>query len=97
MKDSSSSDLRLPLDLLIILDVETLEEAMTSEYAVEYESEIRFCKNDTDLATVIEDMEDARYYKVDEIEHDRIQAIIDLLNKAEEDPLLGHILDRIVR
>ncbi len=97
MSGESSSDLRLPLDLLIILDVETLEDALVCEYAVEYENEIKFCKNEDDLSMVIEDMDGAKYYKIDDIELDRIQAIIDLLNRSEEDPILSHILDRIVR
>jgi hypothetical protein len=81
----------------MILDTDTLEEALVSEWAVEYECEIRFCKNNDDLAVVLEELEGAKYYKIDEIEFDRIQAIIDLLNRAEEDPILGHLLDRIVR
>ena len=91
------SDIRLPLDLLLILDTEDLEHALNCEYAIEYEQEIQFCKDDDELQEIIEDMDNPKYYKIDDIENDRIQAIIDLLNKSEEDVMLGRILDRIVR
>lgn len=97
MAGESSIDVRLPLDLLLILDADVLEEALTCKYAVEHEFEIQFCKNDEDLEATIEDLEGAKYYVIDDIEHDRIQAIIDLLNLAEENAILGHVLDRIVR
>lgn len=97
MAGDSSSDVRLPLDLLIIHDVDVLEEALTCKYAVEHEHEIQFCKDDEDLEATIEDLEGVKYYTIDDIEHDRIQAIIDLLNMAEENAILGHVLDRIVR
>jgi hypothetical protein len=93
----SSSDFRLPLDLLLIHDVETLEDALKCQYAVEHENEIQFCKDKDELEAIIEDLEGAKYYTIDDIESDRIEAIIDLLNLAEKDNLLGHVLDRIVR
>lgn len=89
--------LRLPLDLLLIHDVESLEEALICKYAIEHEQEIQFCKDDEELKEVIEDLENPKYYEIDEIELDRIKAIIELLNKAEEDSILGHIIDRIIR
>lgn len=88
---------RLPLDLLLIHDVEDLEESLTCKWAVEHEHEIFFCPTDDDLQDLVLDFEKYSYYKIDEIETDRIQAIIDLLNRAEEDKILSHILDRIVR
>jgi hypothetical protein len=90
---------RLPLDLLLILDVSDLDEALICKYALEHENEIQFCRNDEDLKETLSELEDdeAVYYEIDEIEHDRIQAVIDLLNKAEADNILGHILDRVVR
>jgi hypothetical protein len=91
------SEIRLPLDLLLILDTDDLENALNCKYAVEYEQEIQFCKNDDELQEIIEDMDSPKYYIIDDIEFDRIQAIIDLLNKSEEDILLSRILDRIVR
>lgn len=94
---SNSSELRLPLDLLLIHDVDSLEEAILCKYAVEHENEIIFCKTDEDLQETISDLEGHKYYTIDDIETDRIQAIIDLLNRAEIDDVLGHILDRIVR
>jgi hypothetical protein len=94
---AESSELRLPLDLLLIHDVDSLEEALSCRYAVEHENEIQFCKNDEDLQEALADLEGYKYYTIDDIETDRIQAIIDLLNHAENDNLLGHILDRIVR
>lgn len=97
MSNKLSPDIRLPLDLLIILDVDVLEEALSCQYAVEHESEISFCKNKDDLKEFLEDYEDAIYYEIDDIELDRIRAIIELLNAAEENSLLSHILDRIVR
>lgn len=89
---------RLPLDLLLIHDVDELEEALHCKYAVEHEYEIIFCRDDDrlqDLKTEIN--EDINYYIIDDIENDRIQAVIDLLNTAEENNYLGHLLDRIVR
>lgn len=88
---------RLPLDLLLIHDVEDLEESLTCKWAVEHEHEIFFCQTDDDLEDLVLDFENYSYYKIDEIEIDRIQAIIDLLNRAEVDNILSHILDRIVR
>lgn len=96
-EDTSSAGLRLPLDLIIIHDVEDLEEALSAKWAVEHEHEIYFCQTDDDLEDLVQDFEKYVYYKIDEIEIDRIQAVIDLLNKAEEDNMLSHILDRIVR
>jgi hypothetical protein len=92
-----SSDFRLPLDLLLILDAETLEEALNCKYAVEHENEIQFCRDDDDLHATVEELDGAKFYTIDEIETDRIEAIIELLNMAEHDNLLGHVLDRIVR
>lgn len=97
IEDTSSAGLRLPLDLIIIHDVEDLEEALSAKWAVEHEHEIYFCQTDDDLEDLVQDFEKYVYYKIDEIEIDRIQAVIDLLNKAEEDNMLSHILDRIVR
>lgn len=94
---SNYDGIRLPLDLLLVLDVDELELALTGKYAVEYEQEIQFCKNDEDLKELIEDMDNPKYYEIDDIELDRIQAVIDLLNKSEDDAILSHIIDRIVR
>ena len=94
---SNFEGIRLPLDLLLVLDVEDLEDALHSEYAVECEQEIQFCKDSNDLKELIEEMDNPKYYQIDDIELDRIQAIIELLNKAEDDKLLSHIIDRIVR
>jgi hypothetical protein len=94
---SNFEGIRLPLDLLLVLDVDELEEALTSQYAVEYDQEIQFCKNHDDLIELIEDMDNPKYYEIDEIELDRIQAVIDLLNKSEDDQFLSHIINRIVR
>lgn len=96
-EDNSTVGTRLPLDLIIIHDVEDLEEALSAKWAVEHEHEIYFCQTDDDLEDLVQDFEKYIYYKIDEIEIDRIQAVIELLNKAEDDNLLGHILDRIVR
>jgi hypothetical protein len=93
-----NDDIRLPLDLLLVNDVDTLEEALQCKYAVEHEAEIFFCRDDTALEALKEDLgDDIRYYTVDLIENDRIQAVIDLLNLSEENNYLGHLLDRIVR
>lgn len=89
--------IRLPLDLLLIHDSEDLEEALNAKWAVEHEHEIFFCQTDDDLEDLVTDFESYVYYNIDEIESDRIKAIIDLLNRAEEDNILSHILDRIVR
>lgn len=101
MEESSEqphAGIRLPLDLILIYDVEDLEDALNAKWAVEHEQEIFFCQTDEDLQDLILDFDNNyTYYRIDEIELDRIKAIIDLLNKAEEDVLLGHILDRIVR
>ncbi len=94
---SNFDGIRLPLDLLLVLDVDELEQALISKYAIEYDQEIQFCKDDDDLAELIEDMDNPKYYEMDDIELDRIQAVIDLLNKAEVDSILSHIIDRIVR
>ena len=94
---SNFEGIRLPLDLLLVLDADELEEAITAKYAVEYEQEIQFCKDDHDLKELIEDMDNPRYYEIDEIELDRIQAVVDLLNKAEDDQFLNHVINRIVR
>jgi hypothetical protein len=92
------NEIRLPLDLLLCHDVESLEEALVSKYAIEFECEIFFCKNKSDLKSMLEEYgENARWYQIDEIENDRIRAVIDLLNLSEENSLLSHILDRIVR
>lgn len=94
-----TSGTRLPLDLLMILDVSDLDDALVCKYAVEHESEIQFCRDDLELKETLAELEDddVVYYEIDDIEHDRIQAVIDLLNKAEADNILGHILDRVVR
>jgi hypothetical protein len=92
-----ASDFRLPLDLLLIKDVEELEDALRCKYAIEHESDIEFCKSDEDLQDILEDYEDTKYYEIDEIEHDRIKAVIDILNMAETNDILDHLLDRMVR
>ena len=100
IEDNEKKDhigVRLPLDLLLIHDVEDLEESLNCKWAVEHEHEIFFCQTDDDLEDLVLDFETYVYYKIDDIETDRIQAIIDLLNRAEEDNILSHILDRIVR
>jgi hypothetical protein len=97
-KLEENTDIRLPLDLLLILDVEELENALICNYAVESDGEITFYSSNSDAETFVDELEDNyKVYRIDEIEHDRIQAIIDLLNKAENDTILGHILDRVVR
>lgn len=96
-KMQKENSIRLPLDLLLVLDVEELENAMNCQYAIEHENEIEFCKTKDELDIIIEDYEDYDWYEIDEIEYDRINAVIDLLNKAEDDAILGHILDRVVR
>ncbi len=90
--------IRLPLDLLLVNDVETLEDALSSTYAIEHEAEIFFCKSIECLESYKEDFgENINYYKIDDIEIDRIKSVIDLLNMADENKILGHILDRMVR
>ena len=64
---------------------------------MEHEQEIFFCQTDDDLTDLVQDFEQYKYYRIDDIENDRIRAVIDLLNKAEIDNTLSHILDRIVR
>jgi hypothetical protein len=96
-EENCSVGLRLPLDLLLVHDVDDLEEALTAKWAVEHEQEIFFCQTDDDLDDLVQDFDVYTYYQLDEIENDRIKAIIDLLNRAEEDNILSHILDRIVR
>jgi hypothetical protein len=93
----NGSGLRLPLDLLLCCDVDTLEEALQAQYAFEFECEIYFCKTQADLEASLQEYDDPHWYQLDDIENDRIMAVIDLLNKAEEDIMLGHILDRIVK
>ena len=88
---------RLPLDLLLIKDTDELELAQNAKWAVEHEGDIYFCDTDDDLQDLILDFEKFVYYQIDEIEIDRIQAIIDLLSIAEKEQMLSHILDRIVR
>lgn len=95
--DESNSGLRLPLDLLLIHDVEDLEESLRSKWAVESDGEIIFFMNKKDLEEYILELEEYKYYGIDEIEHDRIRAVIDLLNKAEDDNILDHIINRLVR
>lgn len=90
--------IRLPLDLLLTHDVDDLENALTATFAVEFEHEIYFCHSQDDLNGLLEDFgDDARWYAIDDIELDRVEAIIELLNKAEDDRFLGRLLDRIVR
>lgn len=92
------SYIRLPLDLLLIHDSEALEESISCKYAIENDGEIIFCHDDSDLEDYQEELgEHIKYYEIDDIEQDRIKAVIDLLNKAEEDAYLGHLLDRLVR
>lgn len=97
IEEEQQRGIRLPLDLIIVHDSEDLEEALSCKWAVEHEQEIFFCKTDDDLADLVLDFDRYVYYQIDEIELDRIQAIIDLLNQAENDNVLSHILDRIVR
>jgi hydrogenase maturation factor len=97
LADESNSGLRLPLDLLLIHDVEDLEEALRAKWAVESDGEILFISNKKDLEEYLSDLEEYKYYSIDEIEHDRIRAVIDLLNKAEDDALLDHIINKLVR
>lgn len=93
-----NDDIRLPLDLLLINDVETLEEALICKYAVEHEAEIFFCKSSEILQEMKDELGDSiKSYSIDSIENDRIQAVIDLLNLAETDNYLSHLLDRMVR
>jgi hypothetical protein len=93
-----NDEIRLPLDMLLIHDVDDLEEALFAKFAVEFECEIHFCKNKTDLdSLILEFGDDAKWYAIDTIENDRIRAVIDLLNMAENNKMLGHIIDRIVR
>lgn len=90
--------IRLPLDLLFTSDSDDLENALTCEWAVEHEAEIFFCKDSKELKVLKEDLgTDIRYYKIDEIETDRIQAVIDVLSLCEEDKNLSHLIDRLVR
>lgn len=92
------SYLRLPLDLLLIHDVEALEESINCKYAIENDGEIIFCHDTDELEDYqMEFGDNMKFYQMDEIERDRIKAVIDLLNKAEEDNYLGHLLDRLVR
>ena len=95
--EESSNGVRLPLDLLLIHDVEDLEEALRSKWAVESDGEIIFLMNKKDLEEFVLDLDEYKYYGIDEIEHDRIRAVIDLLNKAEDDNILDHIINRLVR
>lgn len=97
MDDIQASELRLPLDLLLVHDVETLETAITAAFAIEADGEIYFCRDQSELDGYLDTYPTSKWYEVDSIESDRVRAVIDLLNKADEDPLLDHILDRIVR
>ena len=91
-------ELRLPLDLLLIHDVEDLEDSLRSKYAIEHKSELIFCKTEDELNDYkLEFGEDVKYYEMDEIETDRIQAVIDLLNLGEEQSYFGHLIDRLVK
>lgn len=91
-------EIRLPLDMLLINDVESLEDALHARYAVEFECEIFFCRRKSDLNELLSAYgEDAKWYELDTIENDRIRAVIDLLNMAENNKILGHVIDRIVR
>lgn len=93
-----SEIIRLPLDLLFTSDSEDLETALTCEWAVEHEAEIYFCKDTKELKVLKEDLgQDIKFYRIDEIETDRIQAVIDVLNLCEEDKNLSHLIDRLVR
>ena len=91
--------IRLPLDLLMSLDVDTLENALSCQYALEHESEIFFCESGIELKRMKEDLgeENVVFYTIDDIEYDRIQAVIDLLNYCEENNVVGHLVDRMVR
>jgi hypothetical protein len=91
-------EIRLPLDLLIVSDAEDLENGISSKYAVINEAELIFCKDEEELEDLKKDLgESVRIMEMDEIETDRIRAVIDLLTKAEEDNYLSHLLDRMVR
>jgi len=95
--EDSTSGLRLPLDLLLIHDVEDLEDSLSAKWVVESDGAITFHKTDYDLELFVEDLDEFKYYQLDDIEHDRIHAAIELLNKAEDDNFLDHILNRLVR
>ena len=95
--EDSTTGLRLPLDLLLIHDVDDLEDSLTSKWVVESDGEISFHRSDSDLEGFVEDLDEFKYYQLDDIEHDRIRAAIELLNKAEDDNFLDHILNRLVR
>jgi PHD/YefM family antitoxin component YafN of YafNO toxin-antitoxin module len=97
LADESNNGIRLPLDLLLVHDVEDLEEALRSKWAVESDGEIIFLLNKKDLEEYVLDLDEYKYYSIDEIEHDRIRAVMDLLNKAEDDNILDHIINRLVR
>lgn len=90
---------RLPLDLLMSSDVDTLETALSCQYALEHESEIFFCEGALELKRMKEDLgeENVIFYTIDDIEYDRIQAVIDLLNLCEDNAVVGHLIDRMVR
>jgi hypothetical protein len=95
-----SDDLRLPLDILLTCDAEYLEEALLCRYAIEHEGEIFFCRDEKNLLDMKYEMEladDFRHYIIDEIENDRIQAVIDLLSHSEENSYISHLIDRLVR
>jgi hypothetical protein len=92
-----SDDIRLPLDMLLIHDVEMLEYSLVCKFAMEFESEIYFCKTKSELKDFIREHEDVRWYEIDDIEHDRIRAVMDLLNMAETNQTLGTIIDRLVK
>lgn len=95
----SDGDIRLPLDILLVHDVDYLEDGLNCTFALIHENDIHFCKNKKVLENMIEEMEidTPKWYEIDEVEKDRICAVIDLLNMADENTVLSHILDRLVR
>ena len=92
-----SDYIRLPLDLLLIHDVEMLEYSLLCKYAMEFESEIYFCRTKAELKDFLQEHDDVRWYEIDDIEHDRIYAVMELLNMAESNKTLGALIDRLVK
>lgn len=91
-------DIRLPLDMLLLNDVDSLEDALSSKYALEFECEIYFCRTKKQIKELLLEFgEDVKWYEIDDIENDRIRAAIDLLNMAEENQYISHIVDRLVK
>lgn len=93
-----TDDIRLPLDMLLLNDVDTLEDSLNSKYALEFECEIYFCRTKKEINEMLSEFgDDVKWYEIDSIENDRIRATIDLLNMAEENKYISHIVDRLVK